>query len=258
MLIDTHAHLYLNDYAEDLSEVVNRAKLASIEKVLLPNIDISTIKLLKNSVFNYPDFFSPMMGLHPNSVTDNYKEKLDIVFNELNIDNDYIAIGEIGIDLYWDKTYFKEQVEAFETQLKWSVEKDKPVVIHSRNSYKVVLNSLNRLGSDNLRGVFHSFSGDVADLKEILKCSNFYIGINGIVTFKNSNLREVLINCPPERIVLETDSPYLSPAPYRGKRNEPMHLKQINQTLSDIYNIEFEEMAQIAKTNSIRLFDLNV
>ena len=258
MLIDTHAHVYVKNYTEDLSEVVLRAKQTNVEKVILPNIDVSTIELLKKVMHDYPEFFLPMMGLHPTSVKDNYKEELDIIYKELYSSKDYVAIGEIGIDLYWDSTYLKEQTEAFETQLMWSIEKDLPVAIHSRESYKEIIASVSRVGGDKLRGVFHSFSGDANDLKELLKFQNFYIGINGIVTFKNSNLRDVLKDCPIEKIVLETDAPYLSPVPYRGKRNEPMFLNHINKALADIYGIDSTEMAQITKTNAEYLFDLSV
>ncbi len=258
MLIDTHAHLYVNDYFEDLTQVVQRSKQKHVEKVILPNIDVSTIQLLKNVVRDHPTFFQPMMGLHPTSVKQDYKEQLDLIYKELDSNNDYVAIGEIGIDLYWDTTFIKEQTEVFETQLKWSIEKDLPVSIHSRNSYQEIISSLRRTGHEKLRGVFHSFSGNLSDLNELLKFEKFYFGINGIVTFKNSTLREVLKHCPIEKIVLETDSPYLSPAPYRGKRNEPIYLEQINKALSDIYGIDSAEMAQISKTNAKLLFDINI
>lgn len=258
MLIDTHAHLYVNDYFEDLTQVVQRSKQKHVEKVILPNIDVSTIQLLKNVVRDHPTFFQPMMGLHPTSVKQDYKEQLDLIYKELDSNNDYVAIGEIGIDLYWDATFIKEQTEVFETQLKWSIEKDLPVSIHSRNSYQEIISSLRRTGHEKLRGVFHSFSGNLSDLNELLKFEKFYFGINGIVTFKNSTLREVLKHCPIEKIVLETDSPYLSPAPYRGKRNEPMYLEQINKALSDIYGIDSAKMAQISKTNAKLLFDINI
>ena len=257
MLIDTHAHLYVEDFKEDLTQVIQRAKQVDVEKVILPNINSSTIALLKKVMIDNPDFFLPMMGLHPTSVKEDYQKQLDTIYKELNSRDDYVAIGEIGMDLYWDTTYINEQTDVFETQLKWSIEKELPVAIHSRNSYQEVIESLNRVGGNNLRGVFHSFSGDSDDLNELLKFENFYIGINGIVTYKNSNLREVLKECPIEKIVLETDSPYLSPVPFRGKRNEPMYLEQINKVLSDIYAIENIKMAQITKTNAIRLFDLN-
>lgn len=258
MLIDTHAHLYVEDYFEDLSQVVLRAKQVHVEKIILPNIDVSTIDLLKKATLNNPGFFLPMMGLHPTSIKEDYQKQLDIIYKELCTKDGYVAIGEIGIDLYWDTSYINEQTDAFETQLKWSLEKDLPVAIHSRNSYKEIMKSLKRIGGDKLRGVFHSFCGDANDLKELLKFENFYIGINGIITYKNSNLREVMKDCPLEKIVLETDSPYLSPVPFRGKRNEPMYLEHINKTISTIFAIESTEMAQITKTNAMRLFDLNI
>lgn len=258
MLIDTHGHLYADNFKDDLSEVVLRAKQARVEKVLLPNIAASSIDSLKQIVADYPTFFLPMMGLHPTSVDSNYKKELDVIYKELNGQNNYLAIGEIGLDLYWDNTYIKEQTEVFEKQLEWSLEKDLPVSIHSRSSYKEVVESVSRVGGEKLRGVFHSFSGDSDDLRELLGFENFLIGINGIVTFKNSGLREILKECPSDRIVLETDAPYLSPVPFRGKRNEPMHLKHINITLSEIYGIQYAEMAQITKTNALRLFDINI
>ena len=257
MLIDTHSHLYVKDYFEDLSQVINRAKQVNVERVILPNIDASTIPLMRKVMEDNPGFFYPMMGLHPTSVKADYLEQLDLIYKELSSEEDYVAIGEIGIDLYWDTTYIKEQTDAFEKQLIWSVEKDLPVAIHARNSYKEVVESILRVGKEELRGVFHSFSGDTSDLKELLKIDNFYIGINGIVTYKNSNLREVLKDCPIEKIVLETDAPYLSPVPYRGKRNEPMFIAHINEALSNIYNIDAAEMAHITKTNAMLLFDLN-
>ncbi|HUI33085.1 MAG: TatD family hydrolase [Dysgonamonadaceae bacterium] len=257
MLIDTHAHLYVEEYNNDLDDIVTASKEHSVEKVLLPNIDTSTIAHLKRVYKNYPDFFLPMMGLHPTSVKSDYKAQLQTVHNELKSGEKYVAVGEIGIDLYWDTTYIKEQTEAFETQLRWSIEENLPVSIHSRNSYKEIVESLNRIGNKNLRGSFHSFSGDINDLQELLVFENFYLGINGVVTFKNSTLSTVLKNCPIERIVLETDSPYLTPVPYRGKRNEPKFLKQINHALSVIYGIEEEDMAQITKSNAIRLFGID-
>lgn len=257
MLIDTHAHLYLDNYKKDLPDIVLRAKQAKVGKVILPNIDESTIDSLKKISLEYPSFFLPMMGLHPTSVSNDYTKKLDIIYKELCKSDDYVAIGEIGIDLYWDDTYITEQIEAFERQLKWSLEKALPAAIHSRNSYKEIIASVSRVGGESLRGVFHSFSGNVDDLRELLKFENFYIGVNGIVTFKNSTLRDVLQECPLSRIVLETDSPYLSPVPYRGKRNEPMHLKHINQTLAEVYAIEYSEMAQITKANAMALFNIN-
>ena len=167
MLIDTHAHLYADNFKEDLADVLLRLKETQVDKVLLPNIDVSTINSLKQLTIDYPSIFLPMMGLHPTSVGSDYKEQLDFIYNELNSNNGYIAVGEIGIDLYWNKTYIKEQTAAFETQLQWSIEHDLPVSIHSRNSYKEVMKSVSRIGAEKLRGVFHSFSGNANDLEDL-------------------------------------------------------------------------------------------
>lgn len=257
MLIDTHAHLYVDDYKDDLANIVQQSKDNNIVKVLLPNIDQSTISALKKASDDYPDFFLSMMGLHPTSVKENYKSQLDVIYNELYSTNRYVAVGEIGLDLYWDTTYVDEQTESFETQLRWSIDKNLPVSIHSRNSHKEIMKSLRRVGENKLLGVFHSFSGNVSELDELLSFENFYIGINGIVTFKNSTLSTVLKNCPMERIVLETDCPYLTPVPYRGKRNKPAYLKYINDTLANIFDINPTEMAQLTKSNATRMFSLN-
>lgn len=256
MIIDTHAHLYSEEYIKDLHTVVENAKLNNVQKVLLPNIDLASIKRLNEIVEKFPAFFYPMMGLHPSSVDLNYKNQLETVYEELNSNSKIIAVGEIGIDLYWDKTFFKEQKNAFEMQLKWSIEKQLPVSIHSRSSYVEVLESIQRVGREKLRGVFHSFSGEANDLEALLKCENFYFGINGIVTFKNSSLSKILKKCPLERIVLETDSPFLAPSPYRGKRNEPKFLNFIIYSLSEIFNLKPDEIIHITKSNTLELFDL--
>lgn len=258
MLIDTHAHLYVDDYEDDLPHVVQQAKNNNVAKVILPNIDIATIAPLKKLTQDYPDFFLPMMGLHPTSIKQDFKKQLYVIYNELNSSDEYVAVGEIGIDLYWDTTFVDEQTEAFEAQLRWSIEKDLPVSIHSRNSYKEIMQSLRRVGEKRLRGVFHSFSGNANDLKELSAFKNFYFGINGVVTFKNSSLSTVLKECPLKRIVLETDSPYLTPVPYRGKRNSPEYLSHISYALSEIYNVKPKDIAQATKTNAMQIFGLNI
>lgn len=258
MFIDTHAHLYVDDYKDDLHHVVQQSKSNNVAKVILPNIDESTIVPLNKLTQDYPDFFLPMMGLHPTSIKEDFKKQLDIIYDELCSSVGYVAVGEIGIDLYWDTTFINEQTEAFETQLRWSIEKDLPVSIHSRNSYKEIMQSLRRVGEKRLRGVFHSFSGNANDLKELSAFKNFYFGINGVVTFKNSSLSTVLKECPLKRIVLETDSPYLTPVPFRGKRNSPEYLSHISHTLSEIYNINPKDIARVTKTNAVQIFGLNI
>ena len=254
-LIDTHSHLYEPDFSEDLSAVVDRALGAGVSKVLLPNIDDQSIDRLKKTYREDQSFFIPMMGLHPSSVNINWERRLETIYGEL-ISEKYIAVGEIGIDLYWDTTYEKEQIFVFEEQLRWSIEKELPVSIHSRNASQEVLRSIRKVGAEKLKGVFHSFAGTFEELSEILQLPNFYVGINGIVTFKNSNLAETLRHCPIERLVIETDAPYLSPVPFRGKRNEPSYINMIVNKLSAIYNLEQEEIAEITKKNADKLFQI--
>ena len=254
-IVDTHAHLYLDAFDNDLDDVVVRARAIGVEKILLPNIDETTVSDLKQTVDRYPSFFIPMMGLHPTNVREDWEQQLEIIYDELSRPG-YIAIGEIGIDLYWDKSSKKRQVAAFERQLGWSIEKKMPVAIHSREAIPEVIQSIKKIGKKDLSGVFHSFGGSMNELKEILELGNFYIGINGVVTFKKSGLDETLKNCGIENIILETDSPYLAPVPYRGMRNEPVYLSEIVKKLSTIYRKTEEEITQITTGNAYRLFNI--
>lgn len=254
-IVDTHAHLYLDAFDNDLDDVVVRARAIGVEKILLPNIDETTVSDLKQTVDRYPSFFIPMMGLHPTNVREDWEQQLEIIYDELSRPG-YIAVGEIGIDLYWDKSSKKRQVAAFERQLGWSIEKKIPVAIHSREAIPEVIQSIKKIGKKDLSGVFHSFGGSMNELKEILELGNFYIGINGVVTFKKSGLDETLKNCGIENIILETDSPYLAPVPYRGKRNEPVYLSEIVKKLSTIYRKTEEEITQITTGNAYRLFNI--
>jgi TatD DNase family protein len=255
-LIDTHAHLYLPEFHADFEDVVSRAKKAGVYKILLPNIDTASIESLKQTVLFDPSFFIPMIGLHPTSVKEDWEHRLNIVYHELKT-NKYIAIGEIGIDLYWDQTFKTQQIKAFEKQLQWSIEKQLPVAIHSRNANEEVIQSIKKVGVDSLRGVFHSFGGSREELKNILELPSFFIGINGIITFKNSGLCDVLRCCDIERIVLETDAPYLAPVPYRGKRNEPAYLTEIAKELAAIFGMTEEEVAEITSRNAEKVFNIS-
>lgn len=254
--IDTHAHLYLKEFDEDIESVIARARSAGVQNILLPNIDTETILSMKQLVEKDNRLFMPMMGLHPTSVAENWKEQLSSIYEELN-SNKYIAIGEIGLDLHWDKSKIHIQRQAFETQLKWSSEKQLPVSMHSRSAIAEVISSIKKVGKENLFGVFHSFGGTKEELAEILELDNFFVGINGVVTFKNSGLKETLASCPVEKIIVETDAPYLAPVPYRGKRNESSYLKEIIKALSDIYNISEIEIANITTKNACNLFNIS-
>ncbi len=255
-LIDTHTHLYAKEFDDDLAQVVERAREVGVQIALLPNIDEKSVVKLKKAVSDFPDFFVPMMGLHPTSVTAQWQEQLTTIYNELN-SGSYIAVGEIGIDLYWDTSFEKEQTQAFEAQLAWSKEKNIPVSIHSRNSLPQVIASIRRVGADSLRGVFHSFGGTSDELDAIMSLKNFFIGINGILTFKNSSLTTTLADADVSRIVLETDAPYLAPVPKRGKRNESAFMLFVLKKLTEIYNTTEDKIANITTQNATELFGLN-
>ncbi len=255
-LIDTHAHLFESVFRDDIHAVIERAHAVGIRKVLMPNIDADSILSLKETCKINPTFLIPMMGLHPTSVDANWQQQLNTIYHEL-ISAKYIAVGEIGIDLYWDRTFEQQQIAAFEEQLRWSVEKELPVSIHSRNATAEVLQCIRKVGSEKLRGVFHSFEGSLEELEAVLALPGFCVGINGIVTFKKSALPDTLAHCPLERIVLETDSPYLSPVPHRGKRNEPSYLTEIVHRLSMIYGLSDEEIAATTSENAERIFGIS-
>ena len=252
-MIDTHSHIYLPEFDQDRDEVVARAKAAGVEHVVLPNVDVSTIGPLKNTLKTYPGFCSGAAGLHPTSVGADYGKRLEDFEKEL-ANGGYVAVGEIGIDLYWDKTFYKEQAAAFEVQLKWAEQSGLPVIIHARESLEEIVRVINKTVPGHCRGVFHSFTGNREQVWAIRNSGDFLFGINGIVTFKNSSLPQVLPEIGIENIVLETDAPYLSPVPYRGKRNEPSFLPYICCRLGVIFGLPPEEVERITTANARRLF----
>jgi TatD DNase family protein len=251
-IIDTHSHLYLEEFDIDREEVIRKAQAAGIESVLLPNIDLWSIDRMHALCDLHPHFACPMMGLHPTSVNRDYPALLRKM-ESLLYTGTYCAIGEIGIDLYWDKTFLKEQKTAFEIQLQWSIDMDLPVAIHTREAFPEVFDSIHKIGKDKLKGVFHSFSGKEAHLKEI-KMLGFKLGIGGVVTYKNTKLPETLSLASIEDIVLETDAPFLPPVPYRGKRNEPLYIKETAAKIASIYTLSFEETVEITRRNTHELF----
>lgn len=254
MFTDSHTHLYLDAFRDDRDVMIQRAVDAGVTRMLLPNIDSSSIDSLFSLTKQFPEHCFPMMGLHPTSVKENYQEELKRVEEALK-HKDIFAVGETGIDLYWDLTFLKEQEEAFTTQIGWAMELNLPLVIHARDSFKEIFGVLDRAGGPDLRGVFHSFTGGPEELERALSY-NFMIGINGIVTFKNSNLEQVVRAIPTNRLLLETDSPFLAPVPYRGKRNESSYLIEIAVKVSEIYNMSIEELARITSENAEQLFRL--
>ncbi len=257
MIIDTHCHIYDAVFSEDFPEVIGRAKDAGVGALLLPNIDVtSAIQLFQMPETSMP--MVPMLGLHPCSVKNNHLEELDALYSLLKSKTSaFCAIGEIGLDLYWDKTYQKEQVEALHTQISWAISFDLPLVFHVRNAFEEVFSVLKKYEKNALRGVFHCFTGSLAQAEYILEnLPGFMFGIGGVISYKNSDLKSVVKNLPIHKILLETDAPYLPPAPHRGKRNEPSFLPFIVDHLADCYPLEPNEIAMQTTENARNLFQL--
>lgn len=254
--IDTHSHLFLEEFADDLPEVIDRAKVAGVSKIFMPNIDRSTIEPMLKVAKQYEEYCYAMMGLHPTSVNGDYREELSVMKRLLELSDSYVAIGEIGMDLYWDKTFLKEQTAAFDTQIQWALEYDLPVVIHSRESFDEVYNVIKCYSDAGLTGIFHSFTGTLDEALKLLELGSFKLGINGVVTFKKSTLPEVLKHIPLERIVLETDSPYLTPVPNRGKRNESANVKDTLMKLAVIYEQDVEIVAKVTTESALSVFKI--
>ena len=252
-IIDTHSHIYQPQFDKDRKEMIDRAHKAGVSRVLLPNIDSSTIERMRSLVDEFPETCLPMMGLHPSSVKDNYREELTKIKEELD-KGGYLAVGEIGIDLYWDKSTLPQQQIAFAEQINWAKEMDLPIVIHARNSFQEIFEVMDREYDERLRGVFHCFTGDEETAKKALSYGGFYLGIGGVLTFKNSGLRESLKPFGLDRLMVETDAPYLAPEPNRGKRNEPAYTAYVVETLAETMGTSPEEVARVTSRNARELF----
>jgi TatD DNase family protein len=253
-VIDTHTHLYLNQFKEDIDDVISRAKEIGIKKFIFPAIDSSHFNDMHNLKDKYPNSIYLMSGLHPTDVKENYKDELDFVENTLKT-YDYVAIGEIGIDLYWDKSFLKQQQDAFRFQIRLAIEHNLPIVIHCRDAFEEIFEILDLENCDKLRGVFHCFTGTLEQAKRAIDLG-FLLGIGGVVTFKNGGIDKFLNKIDLKYIVLETDSPYLAPAPFRGKRNESSYIIYILEKLSEIYGISKEKIAEITSKNAEKVFRL--
>ena len=253
-LIDTHTHIYLPEFDADRAETVSKALDNGIVRLLLPNIDTLSVLPMLSVADRFPGICIPMIGLHPTSVKEDYKDQLDSL-EKLWTEHNFIAIGEIGIDLYWDKTFIKEQIHAFRRQISFALEKNVPIVVHSRDSFAEVFSVLDEFDGKGLKGVLHAFTGTQEDARRAIGIG-FMLGIGGIVTFKNSGLAMIVKETGPGNLILETDSPYLAPVPHRGKRNESAYLCLINKKLAEIFGIDEEEVASITYENSVSLFNL--
>ena len=254
MWIDTHTHIFSQQFDNDIDEAVLRAKEAGLDMLLLPNIDVESIEPMNKLCEKYPDYCFPMMGIHPTSVEKDFSKQLLIVEREL-AKGKYCAVGEIGIDLYWDKTLVEEQKLAFASQIDMALKYNLPIVIHARDSFNEIFEVLDNYKGRDLKGVFHSFTGTAEQALKAISLG-FYIGINGIVTFKNSGLDKIIPRIDINRIILETDAPYLAPVPYRGKRNESSYLPLIGSKISDILEINEKKVAEITSNNARKLFNL--
>lgn len=254
ILVDTHTHLYEQQFDDDRPLVIKNALLNHVQKMLIPNVDTSTIEPMLAICNQYPNHIFPMLGLHPCYVKpDTYLQELDAIHQYI-LKRKPIAIGEIGIDLYWDKTTLDIQKEVFEIQCDWAVQHQLPIAIHSRESTSVIIDILKNR-TQNPAGVFHCFTGSYEEAQEIIKLG-YYLGIGGVVTYKNTNLRNTLSKIDLKHIVLETDSPYLPPVPHRGKRNESAYTYLVADTLSAVYQLDIKEVAKQTTANATQLFGI--
>lgn len=253
-MIDSHNHIYAEEFDGDRAEAIQRARDIGVSKLLLPNIDIESIPLINKLVEEYPSYIYKMTGLHPCSVDTEFKEQLRFLRKELE-KGDSIAIGEIGIDLYWDKTTKDIQIEAFKEQCNWAIELDLPIVIHSRESIDLILDILESNYADKIKGVFHCFTGDLIQATRIIDLG-MYMGLGGVLTFKNSDLKNIVGNLPLDRILIETDSPYLAPVPFRGKRNEPAYISEVHSFLSNCLAMDEKSLDEIIESNTKKLFNI--
>jgi len=254
-LIDTHAHLYLKQFVDDRDEIIQNAINNNITTILLPNIDADSIESMLSLCSDYPNICYPMMGLHPCSVKEDYKKQLKVVESYLK-KKSFIAIGEIGIDRYWSDEFLKEQMFSFAYQLELSLKYKLSVSIHIRNSFKEIFEVLEKFKNQSFKGVFHCFSGTQAEAEKAIKFG-FYLGIGGTITFKNNLQAKFLPNIPLSKIVLETDSPYLAPHPFRGKRNESSYVKIIAEKLAETYNVSLDKIAEQTTKNALSIFRIS-
>ncbi len=252
--IDTHSHIYLEQFDNDRDIIINKAIDNGINKMVLPNIDKESIELILNLAKKYPCNIYPLIGLHPTHVKEDYKEQLDLLYKYLNKEI-FNGIGEVGIDLYWDKTFFNEQKIAFKEQIKWSKEQEMPLIIHSRSSFNEIYEIIKQEQDGNLYGIFHCFSGNCDEAEKIIDLG-FHLGIGGVITFKNSGLDIAIKNIDLKNIVLETDSPYLAPTPFRGQRNESSYLNIIANKIAEVKNIDLNKVVEITTNNAKQIFNI--
>lgn len=251
-MIDTHCHLDGEEFADDLEQIVARAREAGVEAIGVPGIDLKSCNTIMELCHRYPSFCFPMLGLHPEEVRDDWKEVLNAIAPMLK---EVIAIGEVGLDFYWSRGYEEYQLQAFEEQVRWSVEMRLPLMIHCRKAQNELVNILKRYKDDLPGGVFHCFTGNTIEAQELLQFDRFVLGIGGVLTFKKSKLPETLMEAVPlERIVLETDAPYMAPVPMRGQRNEPAFVAYVMRKLAEVYGVSEETVDRVTTANVQHIF----
>lgn len=256
MIIDSHAHVYSEQYGSECDLIVSNAINNGVDKIILPNVDADSLLKSVEMSKKYPNNLYSAIGLHPTDVDDNWKKQIQFMENNWDVYN-WVAIGEIGLDYYWSKDFVEQQKECFRYQLRWSIEKKLPIIIHSRDSIPDAVKCIREVEEEEgvkLFGVFHSFTSTSEDLDEILSLQTFMVGINGVITFKNSNLRDFISRCPLDKLLIETDAPYLAPVPYRGKRNEPAFIVKVAEELAKAYNLPFEDICRYTTDNAKKLF----
>lgn len=252
--VDTHTHLFVQEFDEDRNSVVQRALDAGVTKLCLPSITEESIPSIMKMCEEHPGVCFPMVGLHPTELGDDYKRTLERMYNILKNESRYIAVGEVGLDFYWDDTRKKEQLEAFDAQIEWAAETGLPLAIHSRSAFNELYDVMEAHRSKGLTGVFHCFSGNEDEARKLLSFDGFCLGIGGVVTYKKSILPAVFKDVPLERVLLETDSPYLPPVPFRGKRNESAYVPYIAEFLAGVYGCSIDEVARVTTSNAYRIF----
>ena len=261
-MIDTHTHLDGEEFREDLPEVISRAREAGITQVFVPAIDLKSCDTVLSLCRQYPDYARPMLGLHPEEVRSDWREVLSAIKEKISscplplapCPSDILAIGEVGLDYYWSREYEREQIEAFEEQVRWSVEMRLPLMIHCRKAQNEMVAILRKYADDLPGGVFHCFTGNEIEARELLQFNRFVLGIGGVLTFKKSNLPQTLAVIPLNRIVLETDAPYMAPVPHRGQRNEPAFVSEVLRKLAEVYGVSEEEVARQTTANAFEVF----
>ena len=257
MFIDTHTHLYAEEFKDDQKEVVEKAIKSGIEKLLLPNIDVESIEGMRQLVEQYPNNCYAMMGLHPGYVKEDWEAQLKTIEENLFAHPEkYIAVGEIGMDLYWDKSFQEQQALVFRKQVEWAKALKLPIVIHARDAFEEIFEILDEINTPELSGIFHCFTGNLEQAKHILSYGNFKLGIGGVLTYKKAEIDKVIANIDLKNLVLETDAPYLPPVPFRGKRNESSYILHIAEKLADVYGVSLKTIEEQTTQNALELFKL--